>query len=185
MTEDVTIPEVAPARPSDSALVATLEHLDAAKLRRLTSRQLARLVSRMPKAQLEQVVGERRSRLLLLGEVFARMQEHLRPQRAQNMRALIRWRFPGGTGAGGYDRYETLFDYGSCTVFRESPVRESPARESPEEPRLTITMEPADFIRLAVGRMTPAVLYVSGKIRVRGDAAFAAGLIGFFELPAP
>jgi hypothetical protein len=183
MTEDATIPAV--ARTGEHTLPAMLERFDAAQLRRLTSGQLARLVALTSRTQLEQAVRERDSRLLLLGEIFARMQEHLRPQRAQHMRALVRWRFPGGTGAGGYDRYETLFDYGSCTVFREGPVRESSVRQSLEEPRLTITMEPVDFVRLAVGRMTPAVLYVSGKIRVRGDVAFAAGLIGFFELPAP
>lgn len=175
MTEDATIHAVVPVHSNDSTLNAMLTHIDAAQLRRLTSRQLARLVSRTSNALLDEVVRERESRLVLLGEVFARMQEHLRPQRAQHMRALVRWRFPGGTGAGGYDRYETLFAYGDCSLVGDSR----------EQPRLTITMEPADFIRLVVGRTTPAVLYVSGKIRVKGDVAFAAGLIGFFELPAP
>jgi hypothetical protein len=180
MTEDaalqaVAAPGVRPARPDADTLTTTLRHFEPAHLRRLTSRQLARLVSRTSRADLDRAVRERDVRLALLGEIFHRMQEHLRPQRAQHMRALVRWRFSGGTGAGGYDRYETLFAYGSCSLTRESP----------EPPRLTITMQPADFIRLAAGRTDPALLYLSGKIRVRGDVAFAAGLIGFFDLPVP
>lgn len=44
-------------------------------------------------------------------------------------------------------------------------------------------MAPPDFIRIITRQATPAVLYVTGKLQVNGDLGFAAGLIGYFDLP--
>ena len=111
----------------------------------------------------------------LVGEIFDRMSSHIRPARAKNQHAVVHWRLSGGIGDGGYDRYETVISNGSCTVSRE--VR--------EKAKVTITVGPTDFIKLITHQATPAVLFVTGKIKVKGDLAFAAGLIGLFDLPKP
>jgi putative sterol carrier protein len=135
----------------------------------------ANLVVRASKAQLEAVIAERPLRERLLGEIFARMGSHIRQTRTRNLHAVIHWRLTGGSGAGGYDRYETVISHGSCTV----------SRDMREKPKVTITVGPADFLKLITHQATPAVLFVTGKLKVKGDLAFAAGLIGFFDLPKP
>ncbi|HWD04594.1 MAG TPA: SCP2 sterol-binding domain-containing protein [Amycolatopsis sp.] len=135
--------------------------------------RFATLVSRASRAQLEAVVASRPLRERVLDEIFARMGSHLRVDRARSVEAVVRWRLTDG--AGGYDRYATEISGGSCTVSRTSEAR----------PRVTITLSPVDFFRLITHQATPAVLFVTGKIKVKGDLAFAAGLIGYFDLPKP
>ncbi|SFP81407.1 Alkyl sulfatase C-terminal [Amycolatopsis arida] len=114
------------------------------------------------------------SRTRLLDALFDRMAARLRPGRAAAVDAAVCWRFPGGTGDGGFDRYEMVIRDGRCTVGRD--LRE-PRR------RVTVTLDPGDLGALLTGGATPVVLFVTGRIRVRGDLAFAAGLLGFFDLP--
>ncbi|SDX27914.1 SCP-2 sterol transfer family protein [Amycolatopsis xylanica] len=110
-----------------------------------------------------------------LDEIFDRMDAHLDRDRARELDVVVRWRLTGGSGEGGYDRYETVLADGACKVRREMG----------ERPRVTITLAPSDFLKLVTRQATPAVLFVTGKIKVKGDLAFAAGLSGFFQLPKP
>lgn len=158
-----------------AALIRMSELAPAFDLSKVDPTRFANLVSRASRAQLESVVAERTLRERVLGEIFARMGAHIRPDRTRNLYAVVHWRLSGGTGDGGYDRYETVISHGSCTV----------GREMREKPKVTITIAPADFFRLITHQATPAVLFVTGKIKVKGDLAFAAGLIGFFDLPKP
>jgi hypothetical protein len=137
--------------------------------------RFASLVASASRTQLESVVADRSLRERVLDEIFARMGAHIRPDRARDLQAVVHWRLSGGVGEGGFDRYETTIAHGSCTVSREMNA----------SPRVTITIAPADFFRLITHQATPAVLFVTGRIKVKGDLAFAAGLIGFFDLPHP
>jgi len=158
-----------------NALLRMAERAPAFDLGKLDPARFATLVAGSSRAQLESVVAERPLREHVLGEIFARMGAHIRPERARDLHAVVHWRLSGGTGEGGYDRYETVIAHGSCTV----------SREMNEKPKVTITIAPADFFRLITHQATPAVLFVTGKIKVKGDLAFAAGLIGYFDLPKP
>ncbi|WP_158879514.1 SCP2 sterol-binding domain-containing protein [Amycolatopsis anabasis] len=158
-----------------AALVRVAEAAPALDLGKVDPRHFAKLVARASKAQLDRVVAEPALRERVLGEIFDRMRSHIRPDRAKNVHAVVHWRLTGGSGAGGYDRYETVIADGGCTV----------SREMREQPRVTITVGPTDFFKLITHQATPAVLFVTGKIKVKGDLAFAAGLIGFFDLPKP
>jgi putative sterol carrier protein len=158
-----------------NALLRLAERAPAFDLSKVDPTRFASLVSSASRAQLESVVAERPLRERVLGEIFARMGAHIRPDRARDLHAVAHWRLAGGIGDGGYDRYETVISHGSCTV----------SREMRERPRVTITIAPADFFRLITHQATPAVLFVTGKIKVKGDLAFAAGLIGYFDLPKP
>ncbi|GAA3533995.1 SCP2 sterol-binding domain-containing protein [Amycolatopsis ultiminotia] len=160
-------------------LLATLlrlaERAPAFALEKVDPARFATLVARASRAQLEAVVAERVLRTRVLDEIFARMGAHIRVDRARSLHAVVHWRLSGGVGEGGYDRYETLISQGACTV----------SREMREKPRVTITVSPVDFFRIVTHQATPAVLFVTGKIKVKGDLAFAAGLIGYFDLPRP
>ncbi|WP_432848952.1 SCP2 sterol-binding domain-containing protein [Amycolatopsis sp. CA-161197] len=156
------------------SLMRLSEDSPAFSLAKVDPARFATLVSRASRPQLEAVVASLELRERVLDEIFARMGAHLRVDRP--LEAVIHWRLSGGTGAGGYDRYATTISGGSCTVSRTVEGA---------RPRVTITLSPVDFFRLITHQATPAVLFVTGKIKVKGDLAFAAGLIGYFDLPKP
>lgn len=158
-----------------AALGRLAESAPAFDLRKVDPARFANLVARASRTQLESVVAERPLRDRVLREIFDRMGAHIRQDRAKTLHAVVHWRLSGGTGDGGYDRYETVISHGECTVSRDMKGK----------PRVTITIAPVDFFRLITHQATPAVLFVTGKIKVKGDLAFAAGLIGFFDLPKP
>ncbi|WP_037307355.1 SCP2 sterol-binding domain-containing protein [Amycolatopsis orientalis] len=158
-----------------AALGRLAESAPAFDLRKVDPARFANLVARASRTQLESVVAERPLRERVLREIFDRMGAHIRQDRAKTLHAVVHWRMSGGQGDAGYDRYETVISHGECRV----------GRDMREKPRVTITIAPVDFFRLITHQATPAVLFVTGKIKVKGDLAFAAGLIGFFDLPKP
>ena len=132
-------------------------------------------VSRASGSQLEQLMAHDHLRHVVFGEIFRRMGEHLDPVRAADLSAVVHWRFTGGTGDGGYDRFQTLIDSGACTSGRHPTA----------DARVTLTLSPVDFLRAVTGSVNVAMLFMRGKVKVRGDIAFAAGLINYFDLPKP
>lgn len=135
--------------------------------------EFTRLVRRASPAQLDLALENRRVRDWLVDEIFRRMQSHVRAERTKGLNTVVRWRVTGGSGEGGLDRYELHFADGTCRVTREMSAR----------PRVTVTVSPADFVRMITGQASPPVLFVTGGLQVSGDLGFAAGLIGYFELP--
>jgi hypothetical protein len=158
-----------------TVLLALASRAPAFDLSKVEPARFASLVASASRAQLESVAADRPLRERVLDEIFARMGAHIRSDRARDLQAVVHWRLSGGVGEGGFDRYETAIAHGSCTV----------SREMRSAPRVTITIAPVDFFRLITHQATPAVLFVTGRIKVKGDLAFAAGLIGFFDLPHP
>ena len=132
-------------------------------------------VSRASATQLEQLMAHNHLRHVVFGEIFRRMSEHLDPVRAADLHAVVHWRFTGGTGEDGYDRFQTLIESGACTSGRHPTA----------DARVTLTLSPVDFLRAVTGTAGVAMLFMRGKIKVRGDLAFAAGLINYFDLPKP
>lgn len=157
----------------DETLGRIADNADQLDLSAVEASTFARLVATASATQLEGALADPRSRALLLDEIFRRMQSHVRSDRVKRMNAVVRWRLTGGTGEGGYDRYECVLADGACVVTKERSPR----------PRVTITLAPTDFVRIITRQATPAVLYVTGKLQVKGDLGFAAGLIGYFDLP--
>ena len=48
---------------------------------------------------------------------------------------------------------------------------------------MTITLSPYDFLRLITAHASAPVLFMTGRLKVRGDLAFAASLMTLFDLP--
>ncbi|GAA5124271.1 SCP2 sterol-binding domain-containing protein [Haloechinothrix salitolerans] len=140
------------------------------------SATFATLIATSSRAQLDAVFAAPDLRGVLLDEAFRRMGRHARGDRVGQLRAVVRWRLTGGSGDGGYDRYECHFADGDCSVY---------PGVTDDTPRSTITVSPVDFLRLITRQTTPAVLFVTGKLNVKGDLGFAAGLIRYFDLPSP
>jgi putative sterol carrier protein len=132
-------------------------------------------VSRASTPQLEHLMAHHHLRHVVFDEVFRRMGEHLDADRAATLNAIVHWRLTGGTGDGGYDRFETVIDKGTCRSGR-TPTADA---------RATLTLAPTDFLRAITGGTNVTMLFIRGKVKVKGDIAFAAGLINYFDLPRP
>jgi putative sterol carrier protein len=130
-------------------------------------------VSRASAEQLTDLMAHPHLRHVVFDEVFRRMSEHLDTAKAATLEAVVHWRFTSGTDDD-YDRFETVIENGVCTSGREPTA----------DPRVTITLAPADFLRVVTGGVHVAMLFMRGKVRVRGDIAFAANLINYFDLPS-
>jgi putative sterol carrier protein len=134
----------------------------------------ARLIAGASKAQIQAFMLVPSIRKMVLDQVFLhRMPAHLRAERTKDMRAVAHFRLTGGSGEGGYDRYEVVIDHGACHANTE------PASTA----KATITLAPAEFLKLITRNASAPVLFMTGKLKVRGDLAFAAGMMGLFDLP--
>jgi putative sterol carrier protein len=169
-----------PTRLSGGEFRTLLEQVDrlagagaGVDLSRMGAQTFARLIGRASKEQLTEVLAKPELRARILGEIFRRMREHLRAEKAGSVAAVVHWRFADGSGADGYDRYETVIDHGECAT---SDDQTRPAR-------VTITIGPYDFLRLITSNASAPVLFMTGKLKVRGDLAFAASMMGLFDLP--
>lgn len=158
-------------------IIAALDRLAIAgaelDLSTMEPNNFARLISRASKDQIQGLLARGELRQRILDEVFRRMGQHYRPEKAGSTRSVVHWRLSGGSGDGGYDRYESVLDDAACTVNRELTGK----------PRVTISIGPADFLRLITRNASAPVLFMTGKLKVHGDLGFAAGLISLFDLP--
>jgi SCP-2 sterol transfer family protein len=173
---------VDPKRLDEAEFVRLIDVLDmlgragtGIELARMRTDTFVWFVSRASAAQLDRLMAHDHLRHVVFGEVFRRMSEHLDPVRAAGLNAVVHWRFTGGTGDGGFDRFQTLFTSGRCTS----------GRHPTDDARVTLTLSPVDFLRAVTGTVNVAILFMRGKVKVRGDLAFAAGLINYFDLPKP
>ena len=167
-----------PTRLRDGEFRMLLEQVDrlagaGVDLSRMGAQTFARLIGRASKDQLGEVLAKPGLRARILGEIVRRMREHLRAEKAGSVSAVVHRRFTDGSGDGGYDRYETVIDHGTCATGDEQT---RPAR-------VTITIGPYDFLRLITSTASAPVLFLTGKVKVRGDLAFAAAMRGLFDLP--
>lgn len=158
-------------------LLASLDRLASlganVDLSRMDAPTFARLISRASTGQVHAALSRPELRTKILNEIFRRMSDHLRPDRAAHTSAVVHWRLTGGVGDGGYDRYETVIEDGTCVVHDRST----------RDARVTITLHPADFLRLITNNASGPVLFLTGKLKIKGDLGFAAGLTSLFDLP--
>jgi hypothetical protein len=133
--------------------------------------EFGRFVKRTADADLRDLMhGERRTDVL--DEVFRRMPEVFRADRAGDLRAVIHWSI-GDRPAGGADRYELIIADGTCAV--------SPAPTG--EPRLTLTLGAVDFLRLVTGNAHAVLLVMKGRLRTAGELALTARFPSLFDPP--
>jgi alkyl sulfatase BDS1-like metallo-beta-lactamase superfamily hydrolase len=131
-----------------------------------------RLVRDMPPERLEQVMRSPARRPVLDG-IFWQMPKQLDAARARGVRATIRWCITGG-GDDGVDTYDLLVEDGEARTTRE-PIADSP--------RLTITMDGVEFLRIISGNSDPMSAYFKGRIQLAGDIMAAAQLAQLFKMP--
>lgn len=115
-------------------------------------------------------------RPIVLEEVFRRFPDFIDTAKASKLRLSVGFRI-GGRKDGQVDRYVVHIADGACTIETDPP--EGQRRDA------TITMEGADFLRLATGQLNPVRGVLTGAMKVKGDRAKALALNAVMVPPQP
>jgi hypothetical protein len=136
--------------------------------------QFAKVIRRTPPERLDAIMRTPIRRVVLEG-IFWQVPRHLDRRRAAGINASIRWRITG-RGDGEADIYDLVIADGRARVKRGGHE---------VTPRLTITVDAAEFLRVAAGSSNPVNAYFNGKLALRGDVMQAARLTMLFRIPSP
>ncbi len=144
---------------------------NAESLASIGPKEFAQLVKSTPDSKIAEVMASE-SRGKILDEVFNRMPTLFRADRAGATQAVIHWIITGGAG-GASDTYETVIENGACTVTNQ------PARD----PKLAMTMDPVTFLKVVSGDGNPMMMFMTGKLKAKGDLGLAANIPNLFDIP--
>jgi putative sterol carrier protein len=111
-------------------------------------------------------------RQAIIGEVFRRMEQHFKPSSAAGVDAVVHWKISGRPD-GAIDHYEVVLKDGSCTA----------GNDPQHEPRVTLTLDGVEFMRLVTGNAAGPMLFMSGKLKIEGDLMFSAQIQSMFTIP--
>lgn len=132
--------------------------------------QFAKMVKSVSDAQINEVLsGANRSKIL--DAIFGHMPGTFRPERAGSTNAVIHWNITGGEN--GPDIYELVIADGTCTL---SPT---PAAQ----PKVALTMSPVDFVKIVSGNGNPVMMFMTGKLKAKGDLGLASNIANLFSIP--
>jgi putative sterol carrier protein len=144
---------------------------DLSDLESIEPAEFSRRVKSTPDPQLaEAMAGEHRTGIL--EEIFSRFPRQFRADRAGSTSAVIHWVI-GGRGDGGSDTYQMVIENGTCTT----------ASAADRDPRLTISLAAVDFLKVVTGTGNPMMMFMSGKLKAKGDLGLAANIGNLFDLP--
>lgn len=144
---------------------------DPATFANLGPKELAQLVKSTPDRKIAEVMSSD-LRGKVLGEVFSRMPSMFRADRAGSTNAVIHWTITGRPD-GGSDTYEVVIADGTCTVS-ETVER---------EPKVALTMGAVEFLKLVSGGGNPVMMFMTGKLKAKGDLGLAANIANLFDIP--
>lgn len=133
--------------------------------------EFAGLVKGASTDQLQEIISGPQ-RKAVLDTIFNRMPTLFRADKAGNTNAVIHW-IVGDGPDGGSDTYEVNIADGACTV--------SPAATA--DPKLALTMSGVDFLKIVSGNANPVMLFMTGKLKAKGDLGLAANIANLFDLP--
>ncbi|MGL4744785.1 MAG: SCP2 sterol-binding domain-containing protein [Dermatophilaceae bacterium] len=145
--------------------------LDPQTLPSLTAAEFVAAVSGASPRELRDDLGGPH-RQALLDIVFARFPAQFRAEQAGDRRARIDFRITGGPG-GSSDTYAVVVADGTCTIDKHPTA----------EPDLALMLGPAEFLGLIVGTGNPVTMFMTGKVKARGDLGLASALRHWFAAP--
>ncbi|MET9302108.1 MULTISPECIES: SCP2 sterol-binding domain-containing protein [Micromonospora] len=144
---------------------------DPANFANVGPKEFAQLVKSTPDAKINEIMsGDSRGKIL--SEVFNRMPTLFRADRAGATNAVIHWNITGRPD-GGTDTYEIVIENGTCTVS-ETATR---------DPKLSLTMGPVEFLKIVSGGANPVMMFMTGKLKAKGDLGLAANIANLFDIP--
>jgi putative sterol carrier protein len=134
-------------------------------------KQFAVLVKSASSEQLTALIkSDQREKVL--SEIFGRMPALFRADRAGTTNAVVHWTI-GDRGDGGTDTYELVIENGTCELS-STPTR---------DPKLALSVGGADFLRVVTGNANAVMLFMTGKLKAKGDLGLAAKIGDLFDIP--
>jgi putative sterol carrier protein len=134
---------------------------------------IGRMVRDTSPERLDQLMKSPARRAVLDG-IFWQMPRQLDAKAAANVTTTVRWNITGRSDDG-VDTYLLEVDRGTARTNRGT--------EGPD-PKLTITMDGVEFLRLISGNSDPMAAYFKGRIQLAGDIMVAAQLAQIFKMPS-
>jgi len=131
-----------------------------------------RIVREASPERLEQLMRSPARKPLLDG-IFWQLPKQLDGGQAKGVTSSIRWCLTGRSDAE-VDTYQLELENGQARIIRGA--------DGPD-PRLTITLDAVDFLRLVSGNLDPMQAYFKGQIKLAGDIMVAAKLSALFRMP--
>jgi putative sterol carrier protein len=131
-----------------------------------------RLMRDAPPERVEQVMRSP-ARKPILDAIFWQMPKQLDAKQAADVSTTIRWSITGRAD-GATDTYDLHLEGGRARTNRGI---------AGGDPRLTITMDGTEFLRLVSGNSDPMRAYFTGRIKLAGDIMVAAKLATLFRIP--
>lgn len=148
-----------------------MTEIDLSDFSKLQPDQFAQLVKSASDAQLDEVMSSE-VRKPVLDEIFRRMPSLFRADRAGNTNAVIHWTVTGRPD-GGSDTYEIVISDGTCHLSESADA----------EPKVALTLGPANFLKVVSGNGNPVMMFMTGKLKAKGDLGLAANIANLFNIP--
>lgn len=145
--------------------------LDPQTLSGLPAADFVALVNGMSDDQIRRDLGGP-DRSAVLDQVFARFPEQFRAEKAGSRSARIDFHITGGPGDA-LDTYAVVVENGTCTVEKDPTAASD----------LSLQLGPAEFLTLITGTGNPAMMFLMGKVKAKGDLGLATSLSAWFEAP--
>ncbi len=136
--------------------------------------ELAGMVGKLSDEQLAEGMADPGNRKRILDEIFNRMAEHVDPAKIADLDAVIHFVITDAPG-GGADTYEAVFKDGAVIV-NEKPTT--------DDPKVAITAPPVPFLKLVTGQESGPAMFMTGKLKIKGDLMFASQMASFFAIPS-
>ncbi|GAB2766704.1 SCP2 sterol-binding domain-containing protein [Terrabacter koreensis] len=130
-----------------------------------------RIVKEMSDKDVKQVM-ESANREPIVAAIFSRMPELFRADRAGTTTATTHWSITGRPD-GGADEWTVRFADGTCTTL--------PGHDG--DSTLSLAMSPVDFTKVITKSGNPVMMFMTGKIKAKGDLGLAANIANFFDIP--
>lgn len=144
---------------------------DPANFATADSKELAKLVKSTPDDKIAEVMkSDLRGKVL--DEVFNRMPSLFRADKAGSTNTVIHWNITGRPD-GGTDTYEVVIENGTCTATSTAA----------RDPKLALTMGPVEFLKIVSGGSNPVMMFMTGKLKAKGDLGLAANIANLFDIP--
>ncbi|CAO5252538.1 SCP2 sterol-binding domain-containing protein [Frankia sp. AgKG'84/4] len=114
----------------------------------------------------------------VLDAIFRQMRDTFRPEQAEGENALVRFALGGGPG-GAARTYDLRIIDGACTLGINAPADTVGV---PADRALTINTDRVRFVRVLIGQVSGAKLFLTRKIKIDGDMKFGAKVMTWFGI---
>jgi len=144
---------------------------DLSDIANLEPADFAKAVKNTPDAKIREIMTSDQ-RTQILDAIFDRLPLAFRPEKAGNTDTVIHWNVTGRPD-GGTDQYEVVVKDQTCTT----------SNKFEHDPKLAITIGPVELLKLLAGQGNPVTMFMTGKIKAKGDLGLAGNFSKLFSVP--